>query len=890
MTAYAQQVSDGVIPAGKWHRLSCDRHLRDLRDEGSRWVFRPELADKAFGLFGLFRHFKGEWAGQTIRLEPFQQFIVGSLMGWVDRTTNRRRFRNAFVELPRGNGKALCVSTPVPTPTGWTKHGDLKPGDKVFAPDGAQVTVEAVTPHYEGPCLTLETSDGAVVCAHERHEWDTHRTWYTKRPKGSRKPLPPVETREIAATLRCGSRRDYVHRIDVTRPLVCDVADLPVPPYTLGAWLGDGHSASARLTSADPEIVLRIRSEGIPVRKLKSRRGAAKLYALSDGDRSQKARNVCVAARLGQIGVLNHKHIPTSYLRASIDQRLELLRGLIDTDGHVSKAGQIELCLTNQHLAHDAFELVGSLGHKPTMTADRATLNGREVGNRYRIQFWQIGDQDVATLPRKRARIRPASSIGKRRTVVFARTNGSWPVNCIQVQGGKYLAGKQFVPTRNSTIAGGLLVMFGFFLDEGGAEAYSVATKKDQARISFQAGRQMLLRSRTLKKRVEIGKYNVSSLATESKMEALGADADTLDGLRPFIVVVDEVHKLPSSDLIDVMESGMGTRLDPLLFEITTAGADDESVYGQHFLLSTRVLDQTIPLDEWFAFIASADPEDDWTSETTWRKANPNYGVSVKPEFLDKEVRKALANPAEQPRVRRLYLGQKIGSEGGYFSVDDWRACPDLPDDETLKRAPCWIGLDLSSSIDVTAAVLVWKLSEDEFALEPHFWLPKDNLQDRAHRDRVPYPLWVEQQYLNVTDGNTVDLGLVRREVAKLAKAWKVRHVCYDPWHAPEFVQNLKDADQVPVLSIKQSYELLSPATKRLQALILQRRIRHDANPLMTWMIGNAITRPDDKGNVLLSKKRSRGRIDGPQALVNVITQAGAKKPEPQLFFLGGRG
>lgn len=549
VTAYARRVSSGEILAGKWHRLACDRHLRDLRDshEGtSRYVFRPELAGKAFGIFSLYRHFKGEWAGQPIHLEPWQQFIVGSLMGWVDRETGLRRYRNAFVELPRGNGK--------------------------------------------------------------------------------------------------------------------------------------------------------------------------------------------------------------------------------------------------------------------------------------------------------------------------------------------------------STIAGGLLVLFGFFLGEGGAEAYSVATKKDQARISFQAGRQMLLRSSALKKHVTIGKYNVHSLTTESKMEALGADADTLDGLRPFIVVVDEVHKLPSSDLTDVMESGMGTRLDPLMFEITTAGDDDQSVYGQHHLLSTRVLEQTVPLPEWFAFIAAADPDDDWTLPETWQKANPNYGVSVKADFLHKEAKKAIANPPEQAKFRRLYLGQKVQPVDGYFSMADWQACPDLPDETILRRCPCWIGLDLSSSIDVTAAVLVWKLEHGEIGIKPYFWIPNDNIVERGRRDRVPYDLWLSQRHLRVSEGNVIDHQQIRREVAALAHEWKVQGVCYDRWHAPELAQNLKDEDHVNMIEIRQTGEVLTAPTKALQALILERRVRHDRNPLMTWMVSNARVRDEaDRGIAIISKRRSRGRVDGAQATVNVLTQFSVRESAPQLFFVGGK-
>jgi phage terminase large subunit-like protein len=438
-----------------------------------------------------------------------------------------------------------------------------------------------------------------------------------------------------------------------------------------------------------------------------------------------------------------------------------------------------------------------------------------------------------------------------------------------------------------STLAGGLLVMFAFFLDEPGSESYSVATKKDQARISFQAGRQMLLRSPTLKKRVTITKYNVHSLSTESKMEALGSDADTLDGLRPFFVCVDEVHKLPSADVIDVMESGMGTRDNPLMFEITTAGDDDQSVYGQHALLTQRVLSGVIDLDDWFGFIAAADPGDDWTVETTWRKANPNFAISVKPDFLRSEVAKALANPAEQPKVRRLYLGQKLQAVESYFSLEDWNACPPLPDEDTLRRSPCWIGLDLSSSVDVTAAVLIWKLPNEEIALAPKFWLPEADLDNRGHRDRVPYRSYIPT-WLTVTEGNTIDRPRVRREVAALAQSWQARAIGYDPWHAPELVQALKDEDGLTPVKVPQSFEMLSPAMKELQALILRRRVRHDRNPLMTIMVSNVVPRFDEKGNVMPSKRRSRGRIDGVQATLDSLAMLQRDKPPDFGFFFVG--
>ncbi len=440
-----------------------------------------------------------------------------------------------------------------------------------------------------------------------------------------------------------------------------------------------------------------------------------------------------------------------------------------------------------------------------------------------------------------------------------------------------------------STLAGGLLVLFAFFLNEGGAEAYSVATKKDQARISFQYARQMLLRSPALRKHVTIGKYNIHNIATESKMEALGADADTLDGLRPFICVIDEVHALPSGDLVSVMETGMGTRREPLLFEITTAGFDDQSIYGQHHLLTTRVLDGTVELPQWFGFIAAADQDDDWTKEATWFKANPNLGVSIKLDGFRYLINKAVANPSDQAKVRRQYLGQKVESVDAYFSVPDWKACGQLPPDAELLTYPCWMGFDLSSTTDLTAAVLVWELPKDELAVKPFLWLPEDTITDRGHQDRMPYDLYVRQGWLRTTPGRSIDRDFLRRDLKAIYQQWKPRALCADPWQMHELGPRLTE-DGVPVVLVPQRFEKLSVPTKMMQARIIDRRFRHDHNPLMTIMVGNAAKREDDNGNVRLSKRKSRGRIDGLQALANAIAEIPIVKPGAvQVFFLGGQ-
>ena len=422
-----------------------------------------------------------------------------------------------------------------------------------------------------------------------------------------------------------------------------------------------------------------------------------------------------------------------------------------------------------------------------------------------------------------------------------------------------------------STMMALLLLYLTFFDGEGGADGYTVATKKDQAKIVFNAARQMVLRSPALKKHISVKRLNLHSDATESHCEPLGANEDTLDGLRPQIAIADEVHKQATPDLIGVVEDGMGTRRQPHMAEITTAGEDDETtVYGQHLRITQQVLDGTLDVPEWFGLIAAADQSDDPFVETTWRKANPNYGISVKPEHLRKMAAIAKANPARLVAFCRNYLGLRLESDEAYFSRLHWDQCPVVPSDDELRAAPCWIGIDLSSSVDLTAAVLVWRLARG-YAVRPYFWVPAANVEDRGRRDRVPYDAWIAQGLVTATEGNTIDRGVVRRGIVALAQQWRPQAIAYDPWNAQEMTQAMQDDDGLPMVEIPQQFAKLSAPTKRLQAAILEHVVAHDRHPVMRWMIGNARVRSDDKENVMLCKKRSRARIDGLAATVTAM-------------------
>lgn len=423
-----------------------------------------------------------------------------------------------------------------------------------------------------------------------------------------------------------------------------------------------------------------------------------------------------------------------------------------------------------------------------------------------------------------------------------------------------------------STFAAGVLLLLAFYDGEAGAEGYCVATKRDQARIVFRAARRMVLSSSALRRDIRVLQHSLWVEETESHVQPLGADADTLDGLRPHIAVIDEVHRHASPDLIEVMESGMGTRTQPLLLMLTTAGASDAATtaYGQQLAISRQVLegyDRGADVPEWFAFIASADPEDDPGDERTWQKANPNYGVSISPDFLRKEWHKVRLNPYERAKFERYYLGRRIGDETTFFDLSAWDEAPAFPDEEALRAVPCWIGLDLSSSVDLTACAVLWRLPT-HWAVKLWCWVPGEGLDDRARRDRAPYPTWAQQGWLRVTAGNVIDRETIYAGVRELVQQYRPRAVAYDPWHASEITQRLQDRDRVTVIEVPQRIGLLSTATLAARDAIQARELAHDRNPILRWMLGNVVVREDDQGHVMPIKRRSRGRIDGVQAMV----------------------
>ena len=414
-----------------------------------------------------------------------------------------------------------------------------------------------------------------------------------------------------------------------------------------------------------------------------------------------------------------------------------------------------------------------------------------------------------------------------------------------------------------------------FFEGEPGAEGVSDATKRQQARRVFD-DMVKFIKASGLKSRLRTQAGSIHCDATSSKFEPLGKDFDSVDGLNLHCIVTDEYHAHKTNDLVDVLESSTGARRNPLHSMITTAGDDPISPCGKMHDYACKILEGLLDDEATqaiFGFIASADPGDDWQLESTWKKANPQWGISVLPTDLRKRALEAKNVPSKAAEFRQKRLNEWINASAACLSVDGWRRGqnPAALSREAwlaeLDHAVCFAGIDLASKLDLCALSLVFPPAPGRasWRVIQRIWTPAETLVDRAHRDRAPYGIWRDQGWLTATEGTQIDHQLIRAVLIEAREKYDL-HLCgFDPWHADTLVTQLKTEDgfgETQVLGIPQTYGGMSSACLKMQAEIASGTIDAFGCPVTAWSVSNVVDNHDGKGNLMFAKGKSRGRID----------------------------
>jgi phage terminase large subunit-like protein len=425
---------------------------------------------------------------------------------------------------------------------------------------------------------------------------------------------------------------------------------------------------------------------------------------------------------------------------------------------------------------------------------------------------------------------------------------------------------------------------------EIGAEVYAAATKRDQARIIFDEAKRMVGASPELARRIDRFKLNLSIERTGSKFEPLSSDERTLDGLNPHCVLVDELHRHKTRALLDVLDTALGARRQPLLWIITTAGDDDpESVYTAENDYAVKVLEGVVEDDSLFAFITTMDKGDRWDDPVAWAKANPNLGISVKLDDLERQARKAAKSPGALVAFKRLRLNVRSSAMDRVIDMEQWaKNSRGKFDPDKLTERHCFAGLDLSSKIDISAFVKLFAPDQDGIMrVACRFWMPADTIEDRADRDRMPYRRWVEEGWIEATPGNVVDHAEIRSAILQDAQRFQIESLAYDPWNATQLGVELNDGG-VEAVEFIQGLRSYTAPTKELQALIVGRKLDHGGNPVLAVMASNLKVQRDKNLNEMPNKAHSTGRIDGITALIMALGRQMTlyARGEPDVFFV----
>lgn len=425
-----------------------------------------------------------------------------------------------------------------------------------------------------------------------------------------------------------------------------------------------------------------------------------------------------------------------------------------------------------------------------------------------------------------------------------------------------------------STLAAAILLYCQCCEEEPGAQVISAATTGSQARIIFNVAKRMAEKTPDLREAfgLECWANAISRVETGATFKPINAKASTQDGLNPSHVGLDEIHAHKTADLLNVLTSAAGARKSPLWLYTTTEGYDNPGPWADLRQFAKQLLQGVFgtTADHFLVMFYAVDDEDDDFDEAAWKKANPLWSSNP---LLLKEIKKASVEAKHMPsklaefRIKRL--NRRSASESAWVDLGRWNKCGGAVDLDALVGQPCWAGLDLASTRDLTAFRLVWKVGEIYYTYGLR-WVPAQAVEQRTERGTVPYAGWVASGLIKQTDGDVVDYAVIERDILELVERFQPQHVAYDKWNATDITNRLIEAE-VPMIEFRQGPQSYHPAMQELERVYLKRLLHHGGDPVLAWCASNMVPRRDANLNMAPDKKRSADKIDDMAALLMAI-------------------
>ena len=439
---------------------------------------------------------------------------------------------------------------------------------------------------------------------------------------------------------------------------------------------------------------------------------------------------------------------------------------------------------------------------------------------------------------------------------------------------------------KTELIAAWLLLCL-FALGEYGAEVYSAASAREQAAQTYRVMASMVRQEKILRRQAKLydSVKRIYVPETESFYQALSSDANYNDGVNPFAVGVDEVHRHKDRGLWDVLAQGQGTRAEPLFFGITTAGHGHEGLAWSQHEHARMVNERTVTDPRMLSMIYSVPEEADWRDETLWHLANPSLDDFLRRDDLREAIEKAAHTPSEEHNVRRLRLNQWVAAETKWLDLLAWEKCGGLVDDIALKGAPFYGGIDISHSRDFTAWVKFFPESLESNILRgkvtADFWMPEMALETHRQMMRPDIEAWARAGFITFCPGDRVDLRMLRDKVLENCRRYEVREIGFDRYHAHGVIDDLAEVVGADVMvDMSQGYLGMNAPAKELEDMISTDRLNHGGNPVLRWMAGNAVAEVDRDDHIRPSRLKSSDKIDGIMALCTALERAIANRED----------
>jgi phage terminase large subunit-like protein len=432
------------------------------------------------------------------------------------------------------------------------------------------------------------------------------------------------------------------------------------------------------------------------------------------------------------------------------------------------------------------------------------------------------------------------------------------------------------IPKKNgkTTLCSGIALYLLVGDGEAASQVFSAACDRIQAGMVFQEARSMVRQSPELAFRLDCvdSTKRIVWKETGSVYRVLSGESRPNEGLNIHGLIFDELHAQPNRELWDALRYGGAARRQPMIVSITTAGYDRHSICWEQHEYASKVADGVIEDDAFFSYIRAAGPDDDWKLPSTWAKANPSMGITVNDVEMASACKEAQESPVKENAFRRYRLNQWTEQDVRWLSLDRWDKCAGRVDVDDLAGRECYIGLDLSTKKDITAAVALFppRSPEEKHVAICRMFIPSEFAQERERRDRVPYVKWANDGHITMTAGDVIDYDAVESALDDWLHKYEVVAIGYDPWNATSMALKLQERG-ANVLEYRQGYASLSEPTKELEKLVLSGRLIHGGHPVLRWMASNVCVESDSAGNIKPSKKKSTERIDGIVALIMAL-------------------